>query len=150
MKNSRQKAIVEIINHNEVDTQTRLAELLRAAGFEATQATVSRDIKEMSLVKVATEHNTYKYALPGVGSPKHGAHKFYSGMRDSILSAELAMNLLVIKTYPGMANAICAAMDQMHFEGLVGTLAGDDTIFMAFSGEEIARQAKAKIAEISR
>lgn len=147
MKNARQKAIVEIINTHEVDTQTRLAELLKEKGFEATQATVSRDIKEMSLLKVATQNGSYKYALPSASRSTHGAHKLYSGMRDGIVSVDNAMNILVVKTYPGMANAICAAMDQIHYDGLVGTIAGDDTFFMLFKDEEKARLMKEKMTD---
>ena len=112
MKNLRQKAIVEIIEKYEIDTQQRLAELLQQRGFEVTQATVSRDIKDMSLIKVATDKNTYKYALPHAVQSRGGTQKFHSIFHDSITSAETAGNILVIKTYPGMANAVCAAMDQ--------------------------------------
>ncbi len=148
MKNLRQKAIVDIIEKYEVDTQQRLAELLSQAGFEATQATVSRDIKDMALVKVATDHNTYKYALSYKAQNHGGMNKFRSVFHDSIISADVAGNLLVIKTYPGMANAVCAAMDQIHFDGVVGTIAGDDTIFMAILTEQQALDVKTKLLEL--
>jgi len=148
MKNLRQKAIVEIISKYEVDTQQRLAELLRQYGFEATQATVSRDIKDMSLIKVSAKNNRYKYALPHIASVHGKMQKFHSVFHDSIISAEVAGNLLVIKTYPGMANAVCAAMDQIGFDGVVGTIAGDDTIFMAICSEAQARAVKQKLFEL--
>ena len=148
MKNLRQKAIVEIINKYEVDTQQRLAALLRDAGFEATQATVSRDIKDMSLIKVATDRNTYKYALPHTAPTIGSVQKFHSVFHDSIISADVAGNILVVKTYPGMANAVCAAMDQINFEDVVGTIAGDDTIFMAIRSEAQAKALKQKLLEM--
>ena len=148
MKNLRQKAIVEIIEKFEVDTQQRLAELLQQRGFEVTQATVSRDIKDMSLIKVATEKNTYKYALPHAVQSRNSSQKFHSIFHDSIISAEVAGNILVIKTYPGMANAVCAAMDQMGFEEVVGTIAGDDTIFMAIRSEDKAILVQSKLMEL--
>ena len=148
MKNLRQKAIVEIINKNEVDTQQRLAELLRQAGFEATQATVSRDIKDMSLIKVATDHGTYKYALPHTARSHGSMQKFQSVFHDSIISADVAGNLLVIKTYPGMANAVCASMDRIGFDGVVGTIAGDDTIFLAIRSEQQAKIVRQKLLEL--
>lgn len=148
MKNQRQKAIMEIISQNEVDTQQRLVELLRNSGFDATQATVSRDIKDMALIKVATDHHTYKYAMPHVASARNGMQKFYSILHDSIITAEVAGNLVVIRTYPGMANAVCAAMDQIDFDGVVGTIAGDDTIFMAIRSEEQAIVVKDRLSEL--
>ncbi len=148
MKNLRQKAIVEIIEKYEVDTQQRLAELLQQRGFEVTQATVSRDIKDMSLIKVATDRNTYKYALPHAVQSMSGTQKFHSIFHDSIISADVAGNLLVIKTYPGMANAVCAAMDQMDFEDVVGTIAGDDTIFMAIRSEQKALAVQNRLMEL--
>ncbi len=135
MKNLRHKAIMEIIDQYEVDTQQRLADLLCKAGFDVTQATVSRDIKNLSLIKVATDHNTYKYALPHKTQGRGGVQKFHSLLRESMISADVAGNILVIKTYPGMANAVCAAMDQIDFDGVVGTIAGDDTIFIAICSE---------------
>ena len=148
MKNLRQKAIVEIIEEYEIDTQQRLAELLQKRGFEVTQATVSRDIKDMSLIKVATDKNTYKYALSHTVQGRNGTHKFHSIFHDSIISVEVAGNILVIKTYPGMANAVCAAMDQMQFDGVVGTIAGDDTIFMAIRSEEKALLVQGKLMDL--
>lgn len=147
MKNLRQKTIVEIIEKYEIDTQQRLAELLQQQGFDVTQATVSRDIKDMSLIKVATEHGTYKYALPHTVQNLAGTHKFYSVFHDSIIAAEAAGNLLVVKTYPGMANAVCSAMERLDFQDLIGCIAGDDTIFMAFRKEETALVVQNKLLE---
>lgn len=148
MKNLRQKAIVEIIDKFEVDTQQRLAQLLREAGFEATQATVSRDIKDMSLIKVATENGTYKYALPHTATGRSSMQKFQTVFHESIISAEVAGNLLVIKTFPGMANAVCATMDRIAFDGVIGTIAGDDTIFLAIRSEQHAKLVKQKLSEL--
>ncbi len=148
MKNLRQKAIIDIIESYEVDTQQRLAELLCQSGFEATQATVSRDIKELSLVKVATDHGTYKYALPKLLRSMDDRIKFHSILTDGILSVDVAGNLVVIKTDSGMANAVCAAMDQIAFDGVVGTIAGDDTIFMAIHSESQALTVKQRLLNL--
>lgn len=149
MKDLRQKAIIEIIDQYEVDTQQRLAELLCQAGFEATQATVSRDIKGLSLIKVATDHGTYKYALPQVLRSKDTGSKFHSILHGAIRSVDVAGNLVVIKTDSGMANAVCAAMDQIAFEGVVGTIAGDDTIFMAIHSEAQAIVVKQRLLNLN-
>ncbi|MBQ6947750.1 MAG: arginine repressor [Clostridia bacterium] len=148
MKNLRQKAIIEIIENYEVDTQQRLAELLKQAGFDATQATVSRDIKVLSLIKVATNHGTYKYALPGILRSKDDRQKFQSILTDGITSVEVAGNIVVIKTDAGMANAVCTAMDQLSFDGVVGTIAGDDTIFMAVRSESQALTVKQRLLNL--
>lgn len=148
MKNTRQKAIVELIEKYEISTQHHLAKMLQQQGFDVTQATVSRDIKDMSLIKVATEHNTYKYALPHTVQNMSGTHKFHSVFHDSIISAEAAVNILVIKTYPGMANAVCAAMEQLDFYDVVGSIAGDDTIFVALRSEQAALMMQSKLMEL--
>lgn len=148
MKNLRHKAIIDIIDKYEVDTQQRLADLLCEAGFDVTQATVSRDIKTLSLIKVATDHNTYKYALPRMTHGRNGIQIFQSLLHDSMISADVAGNILVIKTYPGMANAVCAAMDQIDLDGVVGTIAGDDTIFIAIRSETQATMVRQKLIEL--
>ena len=148
MKDLRQKAIIEIIDQYEVDTQQRLAKLLCEAGFEATQATVSRDIKDLSLIKVATDHGTYKYALPQGLRGKDDNKKFTAILHGGITSVDVAGNIVVIKTDAGMANAVCAAMDQIAFEGVVGTIAGDDTIFMAIHSEAQAVIVKQRLLNL--
>lgn len=148
MKNQRQKAIMEIINQYEVDTQQYLVELLCAKGFAATQATVSRDIKDMSLIKVAAKNQKYKYAMPNSVPLRSGVQRFYNVLHDSIISIDVAGNLVVIKTYPGMANAVCAVMDEINFDGFVGSIAGDDTIFLAISTEEKAVAVQKRLTEI--
>ncbi len=147
MKNLRHKAIVEIIENHDVDTQHRLAQLLNEAGFEVTQATVSRDIKELSLVKVSGERGKNKYALPRIlrGS---NHQRFHSILHDGITSVAVAGNIVVIKTDSGMANAVCAAMDQLSFDGAVGTIAGDDTIFMAIQSEAQALAVKQQLLNL--
>ena len=121
MKPKRHAAILQLISDYVINTQEDLLQRLRAAGYDVTQATVSRDIKELRLVKTLSEDGKYRYT---VGMPEDRgafAGKFYSILHD---------NFLVLKCYVGMAQAACAALDAMKWNGLVGTLAGDDTIFV--------------------
>ncbi len=127
VKNSRRIKILELISSHEIDTQDELTALLQENGFQVTQATVSRDIRELRLVKVLSDSGKYKYS--SADAPKNGAisARLQTIFRESVLSYERAQNLVVIKTMPALASAACSAIDSMQFEGLVGTLAGDDT-----------------------
>lgn len=136
MKNKRQDKIIEIIESQVVETQEALQEKLRECGFDVTQATVSRDIKELRLTKVATRENRYKYAVLDSDDPKQAA-KFVFIMKETILSVQTAQNMLVIKTFAGMAQAAAAALDNLYGTEVIGTIAGDDTIFaVTASGED--------------
>ncbi|MBQ2865441.1 MAG: arginine repressor [Clostridia bacterium] len=130
MKFQRQAAILRIISENEIKTQEELSALVCKAGFPATQATISRDIKELKLVKVSTVDNGYKYAAPN----KHGSATYMSRLKnifkECVIRIDRAQNLVVVKTLTGMANAAAAAMDAMEIETIVGTIAGDDTILI--------------------
>lgn len=132
-KEKRHARILEILKEKSVETQDELTELLNQSGFQTTQATVSRDIKELHLYKTLTKDNKYKYTYSDVRneSRKKGSFKFYGIMKDSILSVDNAMNLVVIKCYSGMAQGACAAIDTLDNGEIVGTIAGDDTIFIA-------------------
>lgn len=110
-----------------MSTQDELLQKLRDSGFDATQATVSRDIKELRLVKTMGANGQYKYAVTKTESDEL-LSKFKSIFAQSVVSADFAGNIIAIRCYTGMAQAACAAFDSMHWEGLVGTLAGDDTI----------------------
>ena len=129
MKKKRQEAMLEIIDKYELSTQDELLQKLRDFGFEATQATVSRDIKELRLVKTMGNNGQYKYAVTRTESDEL-ISKFRSIFVQSVVSADYAGNTIVIRCYTGMAQAACAAFDSMQWDGLVGTLAGDDTIFV--------------------
>lgn len=146
MKTRRHAKILELISQYDIDTQEELLRRLRDAGFAVTQATVSRDIKELRLVKALSSDGRYRYST-GKEENKEAAPKFYALLRDSVVSVNCAVNLVVIKTLSGMAQGICAAMDTMHWEAVVGTLAGDDTIFVATRSEQAARQL---VAELTR
>lgn len=137
MKTRRHSKILELIQENTVDTQEELLRLLRLEGFDVTQATVSRDIKELRLVKILSGDGKYKYSTGKVESSDIAA-KFYSLFADSVVKIDYAMNMVVIRCYSGMAQAVCAAMDSMHWDGIVGTLAGDDTIFAVMRSESRA------------
>ena len=147
MKSRRQTKILELISEYEIDTQEELLRRLRQDGLDVTQATVSRDIKELRLVKALSSEGKYKYSS-GKDNSKDYSSKFYSLLADSAVSINFAGNLVVIKCLTGMAQAVCAAMDSMHWEGIVGTLAGDDTIFIATKNEECAEQLVAELKKM--
>ena len=129
MKVNRHAKIVELINKYQIETQDELAEYLNEAGFKVTQATVSRDIRDLKLTKVPAENGRQKYAV--LQSAQNGmTEKYVRILRDGFSSMDMAQNILVLKTVSGMAMAVAAALDAMHREDVVGTIAGDDTIFV--------------------
>ena len=130
MKNDRQKTILEIIENTEVETQEELAKLLSEAGFRVTQATVSRDIKALQLVKSQSETGKYRYI---VSRPQrsNNTEKLLRVIKETVNEVRIAGNIVVIHTYAGSANTIAEIIDTMKIEGVVGTLAGDNTIFVA-------------------
>jgi len=144
LKTRRHAKILELINKYTIDTQEELLRRLRDDGFEVTQATVSRDIKELRLVKTLSHDGKYKYST-GKDTTKDYSSKFYSLLSDSAIMINSACNIVVIKCLNGMAMAVCASMDSMHWEGIVGTLAGDDTIFIVMKNEEFAQQLVAEL-----
>lgn len=129
MKTLRQTKILELIRNNSIETQSDLLNMLRKEGFNVTQATVSRDIKEMRLIKVLDSSGTYKYAYDTVGNNEEMSNSYL--FATAVISIEYAHNLVVIKTGAGMAQAVCAALDSIHRPGVIGSIAGDDTIFVA-------------------
>ncbi len=129
MKTRRHARILEIIREHDIDTQEGLLRYLREDGFDVTQATVSRDIKELRLVKTLSADGRYKYSSGSEASVDISS-KFYSFFSESVVGVEAAQNILVIKCMTGMAQAVCAAMDAVRYKDFVGTLAGEDTIFV--------------------
>ncbi len=130
MKKNRHKVILELINEYDIGTQEDLLALLRDRGFDVTQATVSRDVKELRLLKTLGSNGVYRYTVE-----QRRADDSYSGMLDvlfqtSLTKVDYAGNICVIKCSPGLANAACATIDAMNINDVVGTIAGDDTIFM--------------------
>ena len=129
MKTRRHAKILELIKEYDIDTQDELLRYLRESGFDVTQATVSRDIKELRLVKTLSRTGKYRYST-GSENISDMSSNFYSFFADSVLSVEAAQNMVVVRCMTGMAQAVCASMDSMHWPGFVGTLAGEDTIFI--------------------
>lgn len=129
-KYTRQSKILELISKSEVETQEELAAGLKAMGIDVTQATISRDIKELRLVKVMSKNGKYKYAT--IGQSQEGiTDRLYKIFENSVVSIDNAMNVVVIKTIPGAAQICASAIDYMGVNEIVGTLAGDDTVFVA-------------------
>lgn len=137
MKKTRHGKIIEIIEKNDVETQEELAGKLRESGFQVTQATVSRDIRELKLSKVPTGSGSQKYVVLKQDD-SHMGDKYIRVLRDGFTSMDTAQNILVIRTVSGMAMAVAAALDAMKFSEIVGCIAGDDTIFAAVHSAEEA------------
>ena len=135
MKNSRQQKILELIEKYDLDTQDALLVKLREEGFAVTQTTISRDIKSLSLVKGVAENGTYKYVAP---EKKENAPVINSSITDSVISVDTACNIVVVKTFSGMANAIAVCIDAMNYDSIVGSVAGDDTILLVLKSNELA------------
>lgn len=144
----RQEAILELIKSEPISTQDELIEKLKLKGFEVTQATISRDIKELQLVKRIGKNGKSVYSANETPTEKMSS-KFNAIFAETIISADYAMNTCVIKTHVGMANAACAALDATAKEEIVGTLAGDDTIFALCRTEEMAASLCKKIRIIT-
>ena len=135
MKTKRHAKIIELISQYEIETQEELAQRLVEAGFNVTQATISRDIRELKLSKVAGHNGRQKYAsLAGNENPN--TDKYTRVLQDGFVSRTMATDLVVIKTVSGMAMAVAMALDAMDIPGMVGCIAGDDTIFCAIHSEE--------------
>lgn len=134
-KNDRQEMIIKLIRENDISTQDELTNMLLGRGLQVTQATCSRDIKELGIIKVTLPNNSTKYAvLDRTGDIAPG--RLLAVFSNSLISCESAMNLVVIRTLPGMAQAAASALDSMHLDNVVGTIAGDDTVFVATSSIE--------------
>ena len=138
MKNSRHRKILEIISEYGVETQDELIERLRAFGIEVTQATISRDIRDLKLVKIAFG-DRYKYAVAvASGDDARISAKYHNIIRETVIKVDYAENIVVIKTYPGMAQAAAEAVDNMNWGETVGSVAGDNTIFILLREREAA------------
>ena len=141
-KNRRHVEILEIIKNNDIETQDELTQKLIAKGITATQATISRDIKELHLVKVLQKNNKYRYeqrSSPAQSENSLTPSKTVGILNSSVLSMNFAQNIVVVKCYAGMANAACAALDAIGRPEILGTIAGDDTIFIATESTETAQ-----------
>ena len=147
MKTRRHAKILELIREHDIETQDELLFHLREAGFDVTQATVSRDIKELRLVKAKSAKGRYKYSTGSEGNSGMSS-KFHSLFTDSVLSVEAAQNMLVIKCMNGMAQAVCASMDAIYWKQFVGTLAGEDTIFIVCHDDTAALDAQSELRKL--
>lgn len=149
MKYTRHAKILEIIENREIETQEELSEELKRLGLNVTQATVSRDIKELRLIKVLSKTGKYKYAtLKSQDSIL--SDRLIRLFKDSILSIDHAENILVLKTIPAAAQAAASAIDATGFEGIVGTIAGDDTIFVLMREASMIEDVKEKFRKLMK
>lgn len=133
MKHKRHAKLLELIQNNNIETQEELSERLSKCGFEVTQATISRDIKELRIIKTLSDKGTYKYAVSD--SNNSSKTNYHNILLESVEKIDHANNIIVVKCYVGMAQGACAAIDSMKLNGIVGTLAGDDTIFIVTANE---------------
>ncbi len=147
MKKSRHQKIIELVGRMRIGTQEELADILIKEGYKVTQATVSRDIKELKLSKVAGNDGVQYYQIIEKEEQVY-SEKYIRVLREALMSMDTAGNFLVIRTMSGMANAVAAALDQFRLEKIVGTLAGDDTIMCAMKNAQDAEDIKKRIREI--
>ena len=147
MKNDRQTAVLQIIEETAVETQEQLMQLLAVRGFACTQATVSRDIKQLRIIKELGPNGVYRYAT----APKPAEHTFSAKLnlifRQCITSVDYAQNMIVVKTMPGLANGAASAIDKLNIPEMLGTLAGDDTCFVVLKDTQAAAELCAEIRE---
>ena len=149
MKYQRHIKILELVQTESIETQEQLLDRLCANGYSVTQATVSRDIKELRLYKRLDKNGRSRYDVEATTTDSVVQPERYQGiLRDGIRSIDIAGHLIVIKCYTGMAQAVCAAIDTMSFDGVVGSLAGDDTIFLAMRTNEKANELKLDLQRI--
>ncbi len=147
MKNTRQKKIIELIEKYDIDTQETLIEKLREVGINVTQTTASRDIKELKLVKGMTGKGTYKYIVPHAKSDNN-APVLNSALTESVIKIQAARNIVVVKTFPGMANALAVCIDSLDLHDIVGSVAGDDTILLVISDDDAAKNTENKLKSV--
>lgn len=138
MKQKRHNKILELITNQNIETQEELVEELNKDGYNVSQATVSRDIKELRLIKVQSDHDTYKYAteLPSPLNQGKQLERFAQILKDSITSVTYSNNIIVVKTISGFSDAACEALDIMNIKNILGTIAGENTFFIVTSGDE--------------
>lgn len=147
MKISRQSKIIELINKYDIETQEDLADRLMKDGYNVTQATVSRDIRELKLTKVAMDGGKQKYIV--LQKTETGLNEKYTRvLKDAFISMDMAQNIMVVKTVSGMAMAVAAALDALQFSSIVGCIAGDDTVMCAIRSAEDTVQVMEKLNKI--
>ncbi len=150
MKSKRQEKILELISEFEIETQEELIFYLNKFGFEATQATISRDIRELKLTKIIGSTGNYRYATSEAAPAKKNTPKFNGVLVDSILKVSYANNIIVLKTFPGLANAIGSGIDALHATEILGCVAGDDTVIIVLDSEAAAKDISEKLRHMMR
>ena len=149
MKFQRQAKILDLIDRFEIETQEELTDHLRALGYTTTQATVSRDIKELRLIKtLSAETGKYKYAAAATGAADSFTTRLRNIFRECVTSIDAAQNMVVIKTLPGLGQAAAMAIDAMRADDVVGTLGGDDTVFVVMRDSDSATRFSARTHDI--
>lgn len=149
MRNKRHEAILALITENNIETQQDLTIALASVGFDVTQATVSRDIKELRLVKKLNSDGNYVYASHSHNAEDVVSDKMSNILRQSIVSVDYALNTIVIKTLTGMAQGAASVLDAMQFNECLGTIAGDDTIFVTARSAEAAQKLSKKLKNMA-
>ena len=149
MKAQRHARILELVSKHEIETQEEMMSRLQSEGFKVTQATVSRDLKELKLTKTLTARGTYRYSVSH-GRQHAGSGKLNNAMVDSIVQVDYSLNIVVIKTYPGLAQAVASAVDALNMHSILGSVAGDDTIIVVTRSVEDAKEINEKITELMK
>jgi len=150
MKNARQAEILNIIQNTDVETQEQLLLHLKESGFHTTQATISRDIKELRLVKELTGNGGYRYAISGHRNNTGAEARLRNIFKEGFTAVDVAQNIIVLKTMPGLASAVCSALDGMDITGMVGTIAGDDTGLIIMRDNASAQHFSSEIHNLLR
>ena len=150
MKSERQARILELITQFEIETQDDMMNRLRDEGFAVTQATVSRDLRELQLTKSLTARGSYRYSVNPTKNHIRNNAKLSSAMVDSVTDVDYSMNNVVIKTYPGMAQAVASGIDAMNMQDILGSVAGDDTIIIITKNEESSALIRERILDIMK
>ncbi len=149
MKKNRQEKLLELISRYEIETQDELIERLRENGYNATQATISRDIRELQIAKMTTGRGTYRYVLPKQAEPAPAVN-FSAALIESITSVTYAQNIVVLKTYPGLASAVASGIDRMQVSQILGCVAGDDTILVVTQDADCAKMLSGQVHDLLR
>lgn len=150
MKSERQERILELIAKYEIETQDEMMARLKDEGFAVTQATVSRDLRELKLTKTLTPRGTYRYTVHQTRHHSAGKSKFNSAIAESVVRVDYSMNTIVLKTYPGMAQAVASGVDAMNMDNVLGCVAGDDTIIVITRNEESAAQISGRLLDMMK
>ncbi|OPY58167.1 MAG: Arginine repressor [Pelotomaculum sp. PtaU1.Bin035] len=150
MKARRQRKILEIIRQQSIETQGDLAAILRKSGFKVTQATISRDIKELGLIKIPCDNHLFRYVSPGEQTAPRAEDRLKRLFRDSVVGLALSENLIVIKTHPGGAQGVASALDRAGWQEVIGTVGGDDTILVVIKQKRTAEAVLKRLENLNK